>query len=456
MSIGASAYRILWERQGPECGASLIAEPFLDPAPEPADRSTLRSSVSWQGQVGGGWWWRYRRPVTSRAAPEILALRRAKRGVYLVFIGSGLGLASWASRIPQVREELDLTPAALGLTLLAIAVGSLIALPSAGLVVHRHGAAKTIVVMSLICATGIATVGVGVHLGLTPLVIGLVLMGFGNGAWDVAMNVEAAAVEQKLKHSIMSRFHAGWSLGTVIGALLGAAMNALHVSVTVNLLIVALLLAVAMPLSTRGFLPAGTEAPDEPGKKIHPLKAWIEPRTLLIGLFVLTMAFAEGTATDWIGVATIDGYGATAALGSLAYGVFVASMTIGRWFGTQILDRFGRVPVLRACAASAMTGLLIVVFGPNLVTAMVGTVLWGLGTALGFPVGMSAAADQRRYAAGRVSVVATIGYVAFLAGPPLVGLIGNQVGVLRALSVTAGLLAIGLLVAGTTRPIADD
>ncbi|HEY5180748.1 MAG TPA: MFS transporter, partial [Dermatophilaceae bacterium] len=75
--------------------------------------------------------------------------------------------------------------------------------------------------------------------------------------------------------------------------------------------------------------------------------------------------------------------------------------------------------------------------------------------ALGFPVGMSAAADQRHYAAGRVSVVATIGYVAFLAGPPLVGLIGNQVGVLRALSVTAALLAIGLLVAGATRPIAD-
>ena len=427
----------------------------LVPATEPAGRPTLRSSASWQGQVGGGWW-RYRRPVTSRAAPNTLALRRAKRGVYLVFIGSGLGLASFASRIPQVREDLDLTPAALGLTLLAIAVGSLIALPSAGLVVHRHGATKTIVLMSFICATGIATVGVGIHLGLTPLVIGLGLMGFGNGAWDVAMNVEAAAVEQKLKHSIMSRFHAGWSLGTVMGALLGAAMNALHVSVTVHLLIVALLLAVAMPLSTRGFLPAGTEAPDEPSKNIHPLKAWIEPRTLLIGLFVLTMAFAEGTATDWIGVATIDGYGATAALGSLAYGVFVASMTIGRWYGTQILDRFGRVPVLRACAAGALIGLLIVVLGPNLVTAMVGTVLWGLGTALGFPVGMSAAADQRRYAAGRVSVVATIGYVAFLAGPPLVGLIGNQVGVLRAISVTAALLAIGLLVAGTTHPIADD
>jgi len=376
--------------------------------------------------------------------------------VYLVFLGSGLGFASWAARIPQVREELDLTPAALGLVLLAIAVGSLISLPLAGLIVHRLGTAKTIVVMSLICATGIAAAGVGVLVGPAPLVVGLALMGFGNGAWDVAMNVEAAVVEQQLGHSIMSRFHAAFSLGTVIGALLGTTMIALHVSVTVNLLLIALLMAVAMPLSTRGFLPAGSQAHDEPSKKVHPLKAWMEPRTLLIGLFVLTMAFAEGTANDWIGVATIDGYGATAALGSLAYGVFVASMTIGRWYGTQILDRFGRLPVLRASTASALIGLLIVVAGPNLVTAMVGTSLWGLGTALGFPAGMSAAADQRRYAAGRVSVVATIGYLAFLGGPPLVGLLGNQVGVLRALSVTAGLLAIGLMVAGATRPIADD
>ena len=375
--------------------------------------------------------------------------------MFVVFIGSGLGFASWAARIPQVARELDLTPGNLGLTLLAIAAGSLIALPSAGLIVARIGAAKTIIVMSLICATGIATVGVGVLVGEAPVVIGLLLMGFGNGAWDVAMNVQAASVEQQLKASIMSRFHAGFSLGTVTGALLGAAMNVLRVSVTVNLLIIALLLAVAMPLATRSFLPTGTQAHDEPSRSIQPLTAWIERRTLLIGLFVLTMAFAEGTATDWIGVATIDGYGATAALGSLAYGVFVASMTFGRWYGAPVLDRFGRVPVLRASAAGALIGLLVVVFGPNLLTAMAGTVLWGLGTALGFPVGMSAAADQRRYAAGRVSVVATIGYLAFLAGPPLVGLIGNNVGVLRALSVTAGVLAIGLLAAGATRPIAD-
>jgi predicted MFS family arabinose efflux permease len=394
--------------------------------------------------------------VTAPSVHDAPALRGATRGVYLVFTGAGLTFASWASRIPQVREELGLSPASLGLVLLGIAVGSLIALPSAGLIVHHFGSAKTVVVMSLVCASGIALAGVGVSLGVAPVVMGLVLTGFGNGAWDVAMNVEAAAVEQQLDHSIMSRFHAAFSVGTVIGALLGAGMNVLHVSVTVNLLLVALFIAVAVPLSTRGFLPAGTEEHEKSGEESHPLHAWTEPRTLLIGLFVLTMAFAEGTANDWIGVATIDSYGATATLGSLAFGVFVAAMTLGRWYGAQILDRFGRVPTLRASAAIALTGVVIVVFGPNLATAMAGTVLWGLGTALGFPVGMSAAADQPRYAAGRVSAVATIGYVAFLAGPPLVGFVGNQIGVLRALSVTAAVLAVGLLVAGATRPIADD
>ena len=168
------------------------------------------------------------------------------------------------------------------------------------------------------------------------------------------------------------------------------------------------------------------------------------------------MTFAEGTGNDWLGVAASDGYGASAALGSLAYVMFVASMTMGRWFGPPVLDRFGRVLVLRAGALCAMAGVLVVVFGPSLATAMIGIVLWGLGAALGFPTGMSAAADEPLYAAGRVSTVATIGYIAFLAGPSLIGVIGNDTGVLRALTVTAGVLAVGFAVAGSTRPLDAD
>lgn len=366
-------------------------------------------------------------------------------------MAAGMGYSSWASRIPQVRDELGLSPGALGLMLLVVAIGSLIALPTAGVVVHRFGAIRTVSVMSLLCLSGLAFAGIGVQIGTPAVVAGLLLLGFGNGCWDVAMNVEAAAVEQRLGRSIMSRFHAGFSVGTVVGALSGAGANAIHLSVTVHLVVVAVLLAATVPLAAQRFLAAADDA--HQGERHGPLVAWRERRTVLVGLFVLTMAFTEGTGNDWLGVAAIDGYGASAATGSLAYVVFVVSMTTGRWFGPHVLDRHGRVAVLRASALTSLVGLLIVVFGPDLWSALLGTVLWGLGAALGFPVGVSAAADDPRRAAARVSVVSTIGYVAFLAGPALVGAIGNHVGVLKALLVTAGLLGCGVVLAGATRPL---
>ncbi len=380
-------------------------------------------------------------------------LRAATRGVYIAFIGAGAAGSSWLSRIPQVRDELDLTPAALGVLLLMIAIGSLIALPLAGLIVHRLGAGRAVFFLSMLFAAGISIAAIGVMVGPLMVALGLVAAGFGTGTWDVAMNVEAAAVEQRLGRSVMSRFHAAFSVGTVAGALVGAGMNALEISVTIHLLVVMAIVATVVPWGTRSFLPSTGQEQAGDDTARSPFAAWKEPRTLLIGLFVLTMAFTEGTGNDWLGVAAIDGYGASDTLGGLAYVLFVASMTVGRWFGPGVLDRHGRVLVLRVGAACSLVGLAIVVFGPSLITAMVGTVLWGLGVALGFPVGMSAAADDERHAAGRVSVVATIGYVAFLAGPALVGLIGNHVGVLRALTVTGGMLAVGLLLAGVTRPL---
>ena len=163
-------------------------------------------------------------------------LRRATLAVYAVFFGAGFAFASWASRIPQVRDGLHLSPGSLGLLLLSIAAGSVMALPLAGMVVARLGAARTIVVMALLTAVGLSIAAIGYRFGVTPVVVGLFLLGVGNGTWDVAMNVEGAFVEQQLGRSIMPRFHAGFSIGTVTGALLGAGMVLLSVSVTVHLL----------------------------------------------------------------------------------------------------------------------------------------------------------------------------------------------------------------------------
>jgi fucose permease len=389
--------------------------------------------------------------MTSKAstitAPEV---RRATLAVYTVFILSGFGFASWASRIPQVRDALSLSPRGLGLVLLAAAVGSIVSMPLAGVVIARLGTARTVAVMAVVAAVGIATSAVGYRIGVVPVVAGLFLAGVGLGTWDVAMNVEGADVEQRLGRSIMPRFHAGFSVGTVAGAAIGTALVALGISVRTHLIVVAGLVALITPLAARSFLAAPKPAQDE--RRHAPLRAWTEPRTLLIGLFVFAAAFTEGTGNDWLGVAMIDGYGAPAALGALTFAIFLAAMTIGRWFGPALIDRRGRTPTVRMLGVVALAGLALVVFGGSLAVAMVGAALWGLGVSLGFPVGMSAAADDPRRAAGRVSVVATIGYVAFLAGPPLVGFLGEEVGTLRALTVAGGLVALGLLVSGALNP----
>ena len=170
-------------------------------------------------------------------------------------------------------------------------------------------------------------------------------------------------------------------------------------------------------------------------------------------MFVFAFAFAEGTGNDWIAVSLIDGYQASAAAGTVGFAVFLTAMTAGRWFGPNLLDRYGRVTVVRTLAVVATGGLLVFIFSPSTPLAFVGIALWGAGTSLGFPVGMSAAADDPAAAAGRVSVVASLGYCAFLAGPPLIGFLGEHASVLKALTVVAGLLAVAALVAAALRPL---
>jgi MFS family permease len=391
---------------------------------------------------------------------------QARDAVYVVFTAAGFAFASWAARIPQVRSQLRVTPGVLGLILLSIAIGSTIAMPLSGLVITRIGERRTVLVMSLIAALGLATVAVGYQHGIPLVVAGLFLFGFGSGNWDVAMNVQAAAVEQALGRSIMPRFHAGWSIGTVAGAGLGAIMVAAGVPVTAHLLAVAALVAIAVPAATRRFLPHDATAgpapepiPDAvPGAaatavRRSPLRAWTEPRTLLIGLFVLCMALTEGTGNDWLSLGVIGGYHAAPVVGTLALATFLAAMTLGRWFGPRFIDRFGRVAMLRAGAATALAGLLLIVFGRFLPVALAGAVLLGLGTSLGFPVGLSAAADDPRYAPGRVSTASSIGYVAFLAGPPSIGFVGDHVGVLHALSLAGVVLVLAFLLSPVTAPL---
>jgi MFS family permease len=183
--------------------------------------------------------------------------------------------------------------------------------------------------------------------------------------------------------------------------------------------------------------------------------AWTEPRTLLVGLFVLAFAFTEGVGNDWISVAAIDGHHVRPAVGTLAFATFLTAMTIGRWFGPGLLDRYGRVLVVRVLSAVGIAGTALFVFAPALPLAFGGALLWGIGASLGFPIGMSAGGDDPAKAAGRVSVIASIGYCAFLGGPPVIGFLGDHVTVLRALLAVTALLALAVMISGAVAPPRD-
>jgi predicted MFS family arabinose efflux permease len=391
-------------------------------------------------------------------APAQVGMSAATRATYVAFIGCGFAFASWASRIPQVRDRLHLSSADLGLVLLTIAAGSITALLLAGVIVSRFHSRRTVTAMAALQGAALAAVALGYLAGVVPVVIALFVLGFSAAAWDVAMNVQGAAVERRLGRAIMPRFHAGYSIGTVAGALVGAAMVVRHVPVTPHLLAVAVVEAVVIPAAVRSFIPdiedldAGRGAADATGKAASPLGRWREPRTLLVGIVVLAFAFAEGAGIDWISLSLIDGYRQAAVLGTLGLAAFLASMTIGRWFADGLLARYGRVRVIRGQTVLAIAGVLLFVFSPVTPLAFAGVLLWGVGASLGFPVGMSAAADDPSAAAGRVSVVASIGYCAFLGGPPLIGYLGQNITVLRALIAVAVVLALATLVTGALRP----
>ncbi len=374
----------------------------------------------------------------------------ARNAVAVVFFLNGFLFASWVSRIPETREALGLDNGQLGLLLLAIAAGSVLALPTAGAAIERLG---TIAVIRLAATAGVVGVGLlstAIALGVVwCAAVGLFLYGVGTGIWDVSMNVEGAAVERHIGRTIMPRFHASFSLGTVVGSALGALAVGFGVPTLGHLPAFAAIAFVVLLVSSRQFLPDEPEEEHEPQPSAW--QAWREPTTLLIGLMVLALALTEGVANDWLALALVDGYDVQHWVGVAGFGIFVTAMTAGRLGGPVLLDRFGRVPVLWSTMALAGGGVLLIVFGGNAFFVVLGIVLWGVGASLGFPVGMSAAADDPRRAAARVSVVSTIGYAAFLAGPPFVGFVADKVGTLNALLVVAFVLIPSALVVPAAR-----
>jgi MFS family permease len=387
--------------------------------------------------------------------------RRWRNAMFVVFAACGFALAAWVSRTPAVREGLGASTAQMGWLIFAIAAGAIFGLTAAGVLVGRFGVRPVIRIALLTAAAGLAVVGLGAALASFAVVAaGLIVFGLGFGTTDVSMNVAGAANERALGRTIMPIFHATYSMGTLFGAGLGVLAQHLGVDVGIHLAVAAVVMVAAVIPATR-MLPAGigVSTPGQP-KLTRPerLAIWRDPRTLLIGLMVLGIGLAEGAAEDWLPLAMVDGYGVNETSAAALFGVFVVTMTLGRLFGVILIDRFGRVAMLRASALVATLGLVVVIFGPEMfgagaATAAIGIALWGLGTSLGLPVGMSAAADDPRTASARVSAAATVGYAAFLFGPPVLAFAGEHVGLLHSFLIVLALVAVAGLIAPVARPL---
>lgn len=392
---------------------------------------------------------------------------RWRTAIFAIFLASGLSIATWASRVPDIKLALEVDKAQVGMLLLGAGIASIIGISTSPAIMARTGARLGMMVSIFTFASGVALIGIGANVlgSYSVVLIGLVLFGLGNGCVDVMMNVEATAIEQHSGKTILPLFHAFFSFGTVIGAGLGALAAQLQINVFTHTLVVAIAIATIGVISIAS-VPRRAEALDptaDDGEKVHwrermhvAMSAWREPRTYAIGVVMLGMSFAEGGANDWLALGVAEDHGGGTALGAAALATFSVAMTVVRVFGGPLVDRFGRVAVLRILSVAAASGILLFILAPSLPLVFVGAALWGVGASLGFPLGMSAAADDPAKAAARVSAAATIGYISFLGGPPVLGFISEHIGLLNTLYILVGLVVLSGLFSGAARPLRKE
>jgi MFS family permease len=418
------------------------------------------------------------RPASSPSGvdPAVVRARWLLMGLFAL---NGLMFSGWLARIPAVRDSLGMSAAELGGILIAGSVGSLATVSVAGMLVNRYGGRVVLYLSTAAFAAAYLLIGLGPTWGSAPvLAVGIFLSGAAFALGNVPLNVETAAVERRLGRTVLPQFHAAFSIGSVLGSGVGALAAFADVPLLAQFAATALVGTVWRLVSVPGAVieslptpraPRAPRASDADRAAARPaggvrarlratrtrpgaaLGAWREPRTLLIGVVIMSAALSEGSANDWLALAVVDGFEQTEAIGAAMFGVFVGAMTAVRLLGTRLIDRYGRVVVLRGSGLVSLGGLVLFGVAPSLPLAAVGIVAWGFGAALTVPIGIAAASDDPLRAASRVAVVSAFSSTASLAAPPLLGLAAELVGARHALLLITVAMVTSVLLARTVR-----
>lgn len=355
-----------------------------------------------------------------------------------LFILLGVIYASWAARIPAIRDALQLSPAQLGIVLLGGGFGAVGSFPLAAWMVNKFGGRRAA------WYSGLGLILVLPGLAFTPSMLWLTIVAIGLGAasgcFDVAINAIGTAHEKMAGRSTMSLLHAWFSLGAVSGALLGSAMAGFAITPLIHFSIASLLLLLPLYIAYQALPPDQIEHAEH-----QPLFAIAHGPLVALGIIGFCGAVAEGSIADWSGVFMKDEMAAHDGVAPLAYAGFAALMLLARLVCDRLKDRFGARRIVACGALFAAFGIFVAVAAVNIPLTITGFALAGAGFAAVFPFVFSAAG---RHGSTALAAVATFSYSGGLIGPPVIGFLAQGWGMQVAIGLI-GVMAIAIAIAAS-------
>ena len=349
-------------------------------------------------------------------------VKQVRKAVFAYFFLEGLCFASWASRIPDIKNTLRLSDASWGTMLLMIPLGQILSMAFSAYLVPRLGSRRVLLVATV--CYGFSLVSIGLAANTWSLAAGLAIFGIFGNFCNIAGNTQGVTVENYCGKPIMSTFHGGWSLAGLLGAVVGLAMTTLRFSPFLHFsLIAGLTLVVALPAFyyLQPDLVRGETISEEsvPRKKPRP-----EKFLFLLGVVGFFGMAAEGSMTDWNGIYLQEVVGVELHLAPLGLAVYMLTMAAGRFFMDRMTLRWGRRRVLRICGSAIFLGLLLAVVYPGFIVSLLAFMVVGFGTCGIVPTVYSVTGERTKIPTGRaLTIVSSISFLGFLLGPPVIGYI---------------------------------
>ncbi|MEV6609429.1 MFS transporter [Kutzneria sp. NPDC051319] len=379
--------------------------------------------------------------------------RAARFATFLTFGLNGFGLGMWLVHLPNVERDVDIPHSVLGLLLLVLGGSALVGMQVVGPLVDKIGPRR--LVPAAAAAFGLSLTVPGWLTSWWALGLIMIVMGFANGALDVAMNAHAVVVERGYPRPIMAAFHAVWSIGGAFAALIGSVVLGANVPTGITLTAVGLFVAALSLVAGRFTIDADHHKAEE--TVVTPAKPAPKGLVWILGFLALALMLSEGVANDWATLELKGILNASAGEAPLGYGAFAVAMTVGRFATDRVAARIGATRIVRYGAAIAAIGLTVVVFSPWIWLALVGYALFGIGLAGGVPQLFTAAGNLDHRSAGALMArVVGLGYVGLLAGPAVIGGLTRFMPLNAAFFVPIVLCVLTVVFASALNPRKDD